>query len=108
MNRKKFIEETTKRFKATESGFGKLSHREKVLLGIASDIYEKQVKNLHIAPVSESLPDFTGNDVDGAYFLGVFNSSGIDGLSDELKRIKELGLNPHQFLYLLKTKGNVH
>ena len=48
--------------------------------------------------------DFTGNDVDGAYFLGVFNASGIDGLSNELERIKKLGFKPHQFLNRIKTK----
>lgn len=45
---------------------------------------------------------FTANDVDGAYFIGVFNSGGIDRLSEELARIKKLGIMPHQMLDIMK------
>jgi len=45
---------------------------------------------------------FSANDVDGAYLLGVFNSVGIDGLSEEIKRIKKLGILPHQLIQILK------
>lgn len=52
------------------------------------------------------LPQFTANDVDGAYFLGVFNTGGIDGLQREVNRIKEFGFMPHQLTQLLKFSGN--
>jgi len=51
-----------------------------------------------------NVPIFTANDIDGAYLLGVFNASGIDGLADELKRLKELGRKPHEIIILLKPE----
>ncbi len=62
---------------------------------------ETSENNCNIADVSVS---FTANDVDGAYLLGVFNVSGIDGLQKEISRIKELGLNPSVFLTILKNE----
>ena len=47
---------------------------------------------------------FTANDVGGAYLLGVFNVSGIDGLQKEITRIKESGLNPNEFLTISKNE----
>jgi hypothetical protein len=47
--------------------------------------------------------EFTANDVDGAYFLGVFNSVGIDGLGKEIERIKKLKLLPSQTISILKN-----
>ena len=49
---------------------------------------------------------FSANDIDGAYLLGVFNSVGIDGLSEEIKRIKKLGMLPHQFIQIFKDIKN--
>jgi hypothetical protein len=46
---------------------------------------------------------YSANDIDGAYLIGVFNSSGIDGLDKELKRIKEMGILPHQIFEIIKT-----
>lgn len=37
---------------------------------------------------------FTKNDIDLAYFTGVFNVSGIDGTSNELDRLKEINKSP--------------
>lgn len=39
---------------------------------------------------------FSSNDVDLSYCCGVFNVVGIDGLSDELKRLKEINKKPHE------------
>lgn len=50
----------------------------------------------------EEKHEFTPNDVDGAYFMGVFNSTGIDGLANEIKRIKKIGLLPHQSIEIFK------
>ena len=47
--------------------------------------------------------DFTANDIDVAYFVGVFNTSGFDGLAKEIKRIKELGIKPHQMIEQFKA-----
>ena len=43
------------------------------------------------------------NNIDGAFAMGCFNVGGIDGLSNELKRLKKLGYKPHQvFLQMQK------
>ena len=61
----------------------------------------KQGLNLYIPDVSGSL-HFFANDVDGAYLLGVFNTTGLDGLAKEIARLKELKMNPSTMLELLK------
>ena len=50
-----------------------------------------------LAPVS-----FSKNEVDFAYLAGVFNSLGIDGLANELERLKELNVMPHQMLLIAR------
>lgn len=57
---------------------------------------------LDAAAAEKTASEFTANDIDGAYFLGVFNASGIDGLANELKRIKDLGMMPHTFVHLFE------
>lgn len=37
---------------------------------------------------------YTPDDIDMAYCAGVFNTSGIDGLSKELERLKHIGRKP--------------
>lgn len=41
---------------------------------------------------------WTNNDIDVAYVMGCMNTGGVDVLSEELKRLKELGLKPYQIL----------
>ena len=41
---------------------------------------------------------FTKNEVDFAYCAGVFNTGGIDKLSDELNRLKELKKEPSDII----------
>ncbi len=41
---------------------------------------------------------YSKNDVDFSYFAGVFNVSGIDGLSKEIERLKEIGKTPHDII----------
>lgn len=53
------------------------------------------IKALSIADVSGMLPDQTKQYIDLAYLTGVFNVSGVDGLQQELTRLKEIGKNPH-------------
>ena len=48
---------------------------------------------------------FSSNDLDGAYLIGVFNTSGLDGLLKEINRIKELGIMPHKMFELIKKQG---
>lgn len=45
---------------------------------------------------------FSANDIDGAYLLGIFNTSGLDGLSKELDRLKKLKINLSIMLSVLK------
>ncbi len=41
---------------------------------------------------------FSEREVDFAYLCGVFNTSGIDGLHNEIQRLKELGKEPHNII----------
>jgi hypothetical protein len=42
--------------------------------------------------------DIIDHYIDVAYLTGVFSVSGIDGLDKELKRLKEIGKQPHDFV----------
>jgi len=46
--------------------------------------------------MSDKEQKYTANQVDLAYLTGVFNVSGMDGLYNELKRLKEIEVKPHQ------------
>lgn len=48
--------------------------------------------------------EFTANDIDAAYLLGVFNSGGLDKLGSEIARLQELKMMPHEFIFLLKSQ----
>lgn len=50
------------------------------------------------ADANQSLSSFTSKDLDGAYFVGVFNTGGIDGLLREISRIKDTGDMPHELM----------
>jgi len=63
---------------------------------------ETSKENLTISDVKHR---FYPNDVDGAYLLGVFNVSGIDGLQKEIKRLKELKVHPNQIIDSIKSNG---
>lgn len=52
---------------------------------------------LDLFAVSGSLR-FSEREVDFAYLCGVFNTSGIDGLHNEVQRLKELGKEPHDII----------
>ena len=58
---------------------------------------ECEQEQLRIANVSGSLR-FSEREVDFAYLCGVFNTSGIDGLHNEIQRLKELGKEPHDII----------
>ena len=46
----------------------------------------------------EEKPTYTEQEIDFAYLAGVFNASGIDGLYNEIQRLKSLGKNPHDII----------
>ena len=48
-------------------------------------------------------PKYSEKEVDFAYLAGVFNTSGIDGLHEEIQRLKRLGIEPHD-IFALKEK----
>jgi hypothetical protein len=52
---------------------------------------------LDLFAVSGSL-QFSKREVDFAYLCGVFNTSGIDGLHNEIQRLKEIGKEPHDII----------
>ena len=39
---------------------------------------------------------YSEREIDFAYLAGVFNVSGLDGLEQEIKRLKSLDLKPHE------------
>lgn len=51
MNREEFQKELSIRFQNTESGFGNMTQRELILLQIASNIYESEVKKFRLGAV---------------------------------------------------------
>lgn len=52
---------------------------------------------LDLFAVSGSLR-FSEHEIDFVYLCGVFNVSGIDGLHNEIQRLKELGKEPHNII----------
>lgn len=46
---------------------------------------------------------WSDNDIDFAYLMGIFNTGGIDVLSDELNRLKGLNSKPSKFIKELKN-----
>jgi hypothetical protein len=42
--------------------------------------------------------------IDISYMIGIFNTSGVDGLSKELIRLKGAGKNPHNVLELINKQ----
>ena len=61
------------------------------------DVGEAANQLLDLFSVSTPL-HFTKNEVDFAYCAGVFNTGGIDKLSDELNRLKELKKEPSDII----------
>jgi len=47
---------------------------------------------------------YTAKDVDMAYIIGAFNSAKLDGLGDELKRLKELNKKPHEIVDEIRNR----
>lgn len=45
---------------------------------------------------------YSEHELDFAYLAGVFNTSGIDGLHNEIIRLKELGKDPHDIILSLR------
>ncbi len=65
-----------------------------------------QVLRLCVVSITEGkLPLWTNDDVDAAYLMGCINVGGMDALQDELNKIKELGLKPHQVVKKVRGKS---
>ena len=64
---------------------------------------EEQSYPSSLIDVSNSLR-FSERDVDFAYLCGVFNVSGIDGLHKEIKRLKDIGREPHDIIDSCRNK----
>lgn len=54
-------------------------------------------KALNLFGVSGSMR-FSEREIDFAYLCGAFNTSGIDGLHNEIQKLKELGKEPHDII----------
>lgn len=49
---------------------------------------------------------YTEKDVDMAYIIGAFNSAKIDGLADELSRLRKLQKQPHDIVDEIRNRMN--
>ena len=47
---------------------------------------------------------WSSDDIDATYLTAAFIVGGIDGLSVELKRLEELGLQPHEVMKKVRNK----
>lgn len=65
---------------------------------------KNDLENLKLHIVGVTLPKYDKNNIDLMYLLGSFNTGGLDGLDKELKRLKELKMEPWQIINLLKQK----
>lgn len=72
----------------------------------ASIIILKQFRQEYASIVNERKDSagssYNTNDIDLAYLTGAFNVGGMDGLSQEIKRIKKLGKQPHDIIDFCK------
>jgi len=64
--------------------------------------------NKALASIIDLQPNkFTDRDIDFVYLIAVFNVSGIDGLHNEIQRLKKLGKEPHQMFQDLIESNKV-
>lgn len=80
-------------YKDDTEGFGKLNKANKLI-----DEYVSEQLRLN-----RFSGRFSSNDIDLSYCCGVFNVVGIDGLSDELKRLKEINKKPHEIFSFISN-----
>lgn len=52
--------------------------------------------------------EFTKNELDFIYFIGVLNTSGMDGLSKEIERLKSIGKNPHDIILEARKQNEMY
>ena len=68
MTREEFQKQVSDRFQNTDSGFGNMTQRELILLQIASNLYESEVKKNRLGDIvgrSEQLPcEMCGGNID--------------------------------------------
>jgi len=62
------------------------------------EVYSDPAVQNSIPPAKTCTEAEVNRMIDFDYLVGVFNTSGIDGLHAELSRLKGLGKEPHQFI----------
>ena len=67
------------------------------------DIADKIISVTEVAEMPTERK-YTAKDVDMAYIIGAFNSAKLDGLGDELKRLKELKKLPHEIVDEIRNR----
>ena len=72
------------------------SERFKLRLGIKKKLEVKMAVIIKDIRLTEEM--YSEREIDFAYLAGVFNVSGIDGLHEEIIRLKKLGKNPHDII----------
>jgi deoxyribose-phosphate aldolase len=92
--------------------YAQLKHKEEYYdSAFARDIAETEIDfargyTAALAEVAEMPTErkYTAKDVDMAYIIGAFNSAKLDGLGDELKRLKELKKLPHEIVDEIRNR----
>lgn len=80
--------------------------KRELIYNTAKDFFVNEREEINSGAQSgEKSCRFTDNDIDGVYLLGVFNASGLDGLANEIERLKGLNMNPSEMLEILKNEG---
>jgi hypothetical protein len=71
-----------------------------IILNVMEDYAEKY----HAKKVADNRQEllFNAEDIDAAYLIGIFKSSGMNGLYERLKELKDFGVPPSVFLKVLK------
>lgn len=80
-------------YKNDAEGFEKLNKANKLI----EEYVDEQLRLYRVSG------RFSSNDVDLSYCCGVFNVVGIDGLSEELKRLKEINKKPHEIFNFISN-----
>ena len=78
-------------------------------INLLHEIMTDVLNNVEAIPIpNESLENkYNKNDLLLMYYIGVLNTSGIDGFCDEVSRLKEYNLNPCDIIDATKKQKNV-
>lgn len=75
-------------------------------LGITPEDLEDHINILIRAGIIYSKTDWTDDDINAAYLMGVINSGGLEGAEKEVKRLKKLKFAPVDAFQAVRKRPN--